>query len=89
MEYEEVYHAVSAALEDKKPDVDENQDWAPGLFSIEPFDALDGKDNEVRVVGIMSSASGLDFIVIKEDPEAEGEIYPTTESGVFKKPTIN
>jgi hypothetical protein len=57
------------------------------MMSIEPFDAIDGDERPVRVVGVIAEGDALDFVCIMESATDAGEIYPTIESSVWRLPS--
>lgn len=88
MEYEEVYSAVTAAIIDHQADENQDEGSNKGMMSIHPFSAVDEDDNNVSVVGVIDRGDDIfDFIVIKHDPECGGEMWPTTLSSVWPKPS--
>lgn len=90
MEREDIYDAVEDAVSkafSKNEEEDESEN--PHMIAIEAFDAFTELDEPVRVVGIINAGAGLDFICIKEDPQGDGEIYPTTVGGIYRKKSTN
>lgn len=83
MEYEEVYDAVKSACDDAL-NKEEGEIKNPHMMPLEAFDAFDELDDPIRVVGIINSGDGLDFVVIKEAATSTGEFFPTTVDAIYK-----
>ncbi|WP_275783091.1 hypothetical protein [Pararhizobium gei] len=85
MEREDIYDAVEDAVSKAFSKHEAEEIENPQMTAIEAFDAFNELDEPVRVVGVINSSTGLDFVVIREDPDGDGEIYPTTAGGVYRK----
>ncbi len=85
LEREDIYDAVEDAVTKAFSKHEAKEIENPQMIAIQAFDAFNELDEPVRVVGVINSGTGLDFIVIREDPDGDGEIYPTTFGGVYRK----
>ena len=85
MEWEDIYSAMLAAMEehDRKQREDAPQ-LSPGMMAIEPFDAENADGERCRAVGVVTSPAqdAFDFVVIKEFKG--GELVPTTEGSLWR-----
>ncbi|MBD8650802.1 hypothetical protein IFT66_06890 [Rhizobium sp. CFBP 13726] len=66
-----------AAAEKKRP---------ARMMAIRPFDAFNDEGRPVQVVGVYDDDDEvMRFIVIIEDADGDGEIYPIVERTVFRE----
>lgn len=80
------YDAMGEAVREGVADAIKERKQPPRMMAVRPFDAVNEEDRPVQVVGIYEDDDEfLRFIVIIEDPDGDGEIYPIVERSVFRK----
>ncbi len=89
MEREEIFDVVEDAVSKAFSKHEAEEIENPQMMAIQAFDAFNELDEPVRVVGVINTGTGLDFVVIREDPDGDGEIYPSTAGGVYRKKTTD
>lgn len=81
MDYGEFYNATKDAFTDAMAE----HKSRPRLMRIDAFEAEDEDGKPVQVIGVIDDDDAMKFIVIEEDEDDVGAIFPFACSRVYRK----